>query len=310
MERVWGGDRISTVLGRKFPADRPIGESWEVYGELTIANGPLAGRTLDQAVRRQGAALVGSLSHPEAGFPLLTKWLDCHRWLSVQVHPDDALARELTGDPLARGKTECWFFHRCDPGASYIHGLVPGADPRRLRELQGRAVLELLREIEARPGTFCLTEAGTVHALGPGLMLYEIQQSSDLTYRLYDWDRPGLDGRARPLHLEESCRSMLEARPPRPGKVCAGLIGRVEVVSPFFVVERLEGDLRWETGGDSFEILTSVDEPLTVRAGGVEVELAPGAATVVPAQAGEVVLGAGPGSCLRTRVPAFGEGPP
>ncbi|MBI3927125.1 MAG: class I mannose-6-phosphate isomerase [Armatimonadetes bacterium] len=306
VERVWGGTRIATTFGRTPPGGQPIGESWEIYGELPIRNGPLAGKSLDQAARQLGTALLGTSCAPEDGFPLLTKWLDCNSWLSIQVHPDDRLARELTGDPAARGKTESWYFHRCEPGASYIHGL--SSDVEGLDSYQGEKWLELVNRVEAHQGACCLTEAGTVHALGPGLLLYEIQQSSDLTYRLYDWGRVGLDGRPRQLHPVEARRSIRESRPQAHRGLPRDVIGRLEVLSAFFVVERLEGDLDWKADPSSFEILTTLDAAARLKAGGVEVELAPGGAAVIPASAGAVALRPGEGHCLRIRVPSYEEG--
>lgn len=248
VERVWGGRRLAEAFGRPYPVDRPIGEAWEIYGELPVAEGEFRGLALDELVARLGPDLLGRGVSPEGGFPLLTKWLDCNDWLSIQVHPDDALARELTGQPDARGKTECWFIWEGE--GELLHGLAPGVDPEEWARLEGRAMVEGLDRVRPRPGDLLYTAAGTVHALGPGLLLYEIQQSCDLTYRLYDWDRVGLDGQPRDTHREEAVRCVLEVRPP------AAEVRADAIRSPFFSVERRAGEALLTSDGSSFAIVT------------------------------------------------------
>ncbi len=304
--RVWGGRRLEREFGRKLP-EGPVGESWELYGGLPILNGRWSGKVLDDVVREMGRELVGKAVDPSAGFPLLFKWLDCNSWLSVQVHPDDTLARSLTGNPKARGKTECWYFYRCDEDAVYIHGFKAGIDLPAVRQAGSKAIIEALHRRKAVEGVFCLTEAGTVHALGPGLMLYEIQQSSDLTYRLYDWDRVGLDGNKRPLHIEESWEAILKSRPTRPNGEPQGVVGKPEVVTSYFLVESFpSGSYSWETAEDSFEVITALDGAAEVIYGGEKMVISPGACVLIPAgrERLEVYFNKGRGG-LRTRVPVF-----
>ncbi|MEW6283265.1 MAG: class I mannose-6-phosphate isomerase, partial [Candidatus Eremiobacterota bacterium] len=228
------------------------------------------------------------------------------QWLSVQVHPDDALARRLTGDPEARGKTECWFVRWAAPGAEIIHGLRAGVE--ELRPDAG-----LVRQVERRnveSGDVFLTPAGTVHALGPGLVLYEIQQSSDLTYRLYDWDRPGLDGKPRPLHWEQSLTVLREVHPRAEPPPPVGVIGRLRVNTPFFLVEELHGWHGWTLDGTSFEVLTAFSGNATVRwNGGAEV-LSEGQAVILPAALPGEVEAHSQDRLLRTRLPGGGPSPP
>lgn len=207
--RIWGGRHLCDWLGRELPPG-PHGESWEIYGALPVTEGPWRGRTLDSLVKEFGRDLLGERADAtERSFPLLTKWLDCRDWLSVQVHPDDALAQTLTCDPQQRGKSEAWYVAKAEPEARLIHGLAPGVCPHSVLGADGAEVLAFLGYQSPTEGTLLYTGAGTVHALGPGYLIYEIQQSSDLTYRLYDW------GRDRPIHREESRRCVLEARSPQ-----------------------------------------------------------------------------------------------
>jgi len=287
VERVWGGRRLAETFGRPYPADRPIGEAWEIYGELPVAAGQFKGLTLDELVSRLGPDLVGRAVNSEGGFPLLTKWLDCNDWLSIQVHPDDSLARELTGLPEARGKTECWFIWEGD--GELLHGLAPGVQPAEWARREGRAMVDGLARIRPRPGDLLYTAAGTVHALGPGLLLYEIQQSCDLTYRLYDWDRVGLDGQPRDTHREEAVRCVLEVCPP------AAQVTADAIRSPFFTVERRSGPARISSDGASFALV------MLLGGGTVgNLSLAKGETALVPAALPEFAVKT-EGSWLYTR---------
>ncbi len=286
MVRVWGGRRLAPE------STQPIGERWEVYGELRLAGSE---ETLDQLCARLGRGLLGSWSpDPQQGFPLLIKWLDCQEWLSIQVHPDDSVA-----PPGLRGKAEAWYFAEVGEGAEVIHGWK-GSKPSRtqLQDLAPRDWLKLLNRFRPEPGSWSYTSPGTVHALGPGLLVYEVQQSSDLTYRLYDWDRLGLDGRPREMHLEQGitaiCDSLCEPKVEPP----ADLLGKLEVLCPHFVVESVSGPRQWSTTGRSFEIITAL-APAKVAGQ----ELAEGASILIPADAG-VVDCSTTGSWLRVRLAA------
>lgn len=293
---MWGGRRLAERFGRALPEGAPVGESWEVYGDLPVSGEEA---TLDDLCRRYGREFLGSASDPEGGFPLLVKWLDCHQWLSLQVHPDDERARALTGDPAARGKTECWHVVEAREGAELIHGLRPGVTEERLRRARGRELLELVNRLRPRPGDTLFTPAGTVHALGPGLLLLEVQQSCDLTYRLYDWDRPGLDGRPRPLHREQALRSILESRPP-PAVQPEGVVGRLVAACPYFAVEEIVQPVILRPGGRSFEILTLLRGSARVQGE----TLSAGDSVVLPACLEEIEVRPQAGSALlRTRVP-------
>ena len=208
-ERIWGGTRLGP------PRTLPIGELWLVGPWLVVADGPHAGRTLDAVAGELGPQLVGSATPAGAGprFPLLLKLLDPASWLSVQVHPNDAVARRLAG-PDAVGKAEAWYVLEADPGAELLAGARPGVREADLRAAMrlGAATTRLLARHAPAAGDVLLLTAGTLHAVGPGVLLYELQQPSDLTYRVDDWGRPA--SRTRPLHTKQALASVVpQSRP-------------------------------------------------------------------------------------------------
>ena len=203
---LWGGRRLGTVLGKALGEGSDYAESWEVVDhgadQSVVTNGPLAGTTLGQIVAQHGAELFGRHA-PQSHFPLLFKYLDCQRDLSVQVHPDDAAAARL--NPPDLGKTEAWLILDAQPGGKVYAGLKFGFDRASLAREVARGRTELcLNSLEPRVGDCIFIPAGTVHALGAGLLVAEIQQASDTTYRLFDWNRVGTDGQPRPLHVEQA----------------------------------------------------------------------------------------------------------
>ncbi len=216
---VWGGRRLGERFGKDLPPHVPLGESFEVSAlpgaESVVRSGPLAGRGLAGLAEEFGEALVGAPVRARYGdeFPLLIKLIDAAEDLSIQVHPDDGYARRQGLGP--RGKTEAWYV--LDSGRIAL-GLREGVDRRRLEQAlaAGRAEEAVsYRPVEA--ADVVLLPAGTVHALGRGTMVYEVQQASDLTFRLYDYGRPGLDGRPRELHLEQAMEVIdFEAPTPEP----------------------------------------------------------------------------------------------
>jgi len=204
---VWGGRRLAAALGRPLPGDGPYGEAWLVSDHAShtsvAAGGPAAGRTLRDLMGHDRAALLGPAAASHSSFPWLIKLLDANDWLSVQVHPDDAAAARLW--PGERGKTEAWFILDAAPGSRVYAGLKPGVDAARLRAaLADGTVADCLHSFTPRPGDCLFLPAGTVHAVGGGVLMAEVQQTSDATFRLYDWGRVGTDGKPRKLHVEEA----------------------------------------------------------------------------------------------------------
>jgi mannose-6-phosphate isomerase len=279
-ERVWGGRRLD-------PAGvRSIGEAWVVDGANRVLGGPLDGAPLDDAARQLGERLLGRRGAASASgrFPLLIKLLDAADWLSVQVHPDDEQAARLEGaDQL--GKTEAWHILEAEPGGRVIAGLQPGATRQRLeRAIRDGTLLELARYLEVRPGDTIFNRAGLVHALGPGLLLYEVQQSSDITYRVWDWNRPS--SAARPLHLERSLAVVrLEAQAEvTPASAADG--GRPLTSCRYFALERYGANAARLEPGDSFHAVTVVEGAALLRGDGWSEELGRFEGAVVPAEAG------------------------
>ncbi|MBR1573896.1 MAG: class I mannose-6-phosphate isomerase [Bacteroidales bacterium] len=204
---VWGGDRIAPFKG--VSSDRAdIGESWEisaVEGHLSVVeNGPLAGRDIRELAAEYQGKLLGDKVFAATGeeFPLLIKFIDARQDLSIQVHPDDAMAERLYG-PGRKGKTEMWYVVSATPGAYLLSGLTRAITPEDyVRLVEEHRITDVLARHELTPGDVFFLPAGRIHAIGAGSFVAEIQQTSDYTYRIYDYDRPGLDGKPRELHTE------------------------------------------------------------------------------------------------------------
>ncbi|MDA7891830.1 class I mannose-6-phosphate isomerase [Akkermansiaceae bacterium] len=208
MTRVWGGRSLETVYQRDLPDDQPYGESWEMSdraGEQSIvSSGPFAGKSLHDLWTNHREEIFGDDLTGD-GFPLLIKILDARDDLSIQVHPPAEVADELGGDP----KTEMWYIADCDPGAKLYIGLKDGCTRDTFeRSLAEGTVEEQVHAVSPRAGESIFIPSGRLHAIGAGFLIYEIQQNSDTTYRVFDWNRVGLDGAPRDLHIEESMASI------------------------------------------------------------------------------------------------------
>jgi mannose-6-phosphate isomerase len=207
---LWGGRKLGAVLGKHIGPDGSWAESWEVcdHGpdQSIVEFGPLEGITLGQLVAACGEDLLGR-HYPQPRFPLLLKFLDAAKMLSVQVHPNDEIAARL--NPPDLGKTEAWVVLEVEPGGLIYAGLKPGVDRQTLVAAiaQGRCQ-DCLHSFRPSPGDCIFLPAGTVHAFGGGVLVAEIQQSSDATLRLFDWNRLGPDGKPRPLHVEQALEAI------------------------------------------------------------------------------------------------------
>ncbi len=269
IEKVWGGRRLHGVFGRELPEATPIGESWEISGlreHLTrVAEGPFKGADLYRLAERHGNEIFGAdfARRCREDFPLLVKFIDASDVLSVQVHPNDEQAR-ARGFP--NGKSEAWVVIATDEGACVYRGFKAGVGPDEFRAaLDSGDVARVegcLEKIICRPGDVIDLPAGTVHAIGKGLLLCEIQQSSDITYRVYDWGRVGLDGKPRALHVEEAMK-VLDFGDPGPGTLAgrevelAGGARKVYRDSyPFHLeVASTSGEAALDSPGGRFEIV-------------------------------------------------------
>lgn len=207
--RVWGGRRLASALGRTLPDDQPYGESWDLVDrerdQSLVASGPWAGTPLHDLWTRHRAAVFGNAfaRARDARFPLLIKVLDCADDLSLQVHPPASVAAELGGEP----KTEMWYVAHADAGARLYAGVKAGVTRDGFeRALADGSVASCVHALDVRTGDSLFVPSGRLHALGRGLLIYEIQQNSDTTYRVFDWNRAGLDGKPRELHVAQSLR--------------------------------------------------------------------------------------------------------
>ena len=212
---LWGGDTLPRLKGIAVPGT-PVGESWEVSAmpgkESVVADGPLEGRNLAELAADYGAELLGEESIRRYGlrFPLLVKFIDARRDLSIQVHPDDSLAGKLHG---SNGKTEMWYVLSAEPGSNVILGFRRPIDAERFASIAGTAaILDEVNYYPTQAGASFMVPAGTLHSIGAGNVLAEIQQSSDLTYRVYDYGRTDADGHPRALHIASALRA-LDYRP-------------------------------------------------------------------------------------------------
>src|SRR5258708_1168293 len=219
VQPIWGGSELAAWLNLPEPRPERLGETWEVYDQNRIRNGVLAGRTLAEATRQLGAALVGrrTIERYGADFPLLAKFIDAAGRLSIQVHPDDAYAHEHEAATGFHGKTEAWYILSAAPGATVIYGLArPSSRAEFAAAIQADQVIGLMQRLPVKAGDVIFVPAGTVHAVESGIVLFEIQQKSDLTYRLYDWDRRDpATGQPRALQGDKSLDVMDYAPAPR-----------------------------------------------------------------------------------------------
>ncbi len=205
MTRVWGGRELERVYGRQLPeAETPYGESWEIVDrgneQSVVDEGPLAGTALHELWTSRREEIFGDGYGAHARFPVLIKILDARDDLSIQVHP-----RAGQAGPDAEPKTEMWFIAGCDPGAKLYVGLKRGVTRAAFeRALEDGDVADCVHAIEPQPGDSIFIPSGRLHAIGAGFLIHEIQQNSDTTYRVFDWNRAGLDGKPRQLHISES----------------------------------------------------------------------------------------------------------
>jgi mannose-6-phosphate isomerase len=210
MERVWGGRELEHSYHRKLPnSDQPIGESWEIVdredAQSVVDDGPWHGTTLHDLWTNHREEIFGEglADHPR--FPILIKVLDARDDLSIQVHPPVALAASLGGEP----KAEMWFIADCDPGAKLYAGLKKGVTREDFeKSIIAGSVADVVHAISPEPGDSIFIPSGRLHAIGAGFLIHEIQQNSDTTYRVFDWNRLGLDGQPRQLHVNQSLASI------------------------------------------------------------------------------------------------------
>jgi mannose-6-phosphate isomerase len=291
-ERVWGGRELERLYEKKLPAGQVIGESWEISDrpndESVVANGKFAGKNLRWLMENFSRELLGDAKPAsENRFPLLCKILDAREKLSLQVHPPAHKAAELKGEP----KTEMWFIADAAPGASLYVGLKNGVTRAEFeKKISDGSVAECFHKIPVRAGDAMFLPSGRVHAIGDGLVIFEIQQNSDTTYRVFDWNRTGLDGKPRELHVAQSLASidfndfeprLVENKFVNDGKISK----RVLVSDPLFNVETWKVD----SGANGFlkpqkmQIITATAGEIEIKNNSEIVKLSAGQFCLIPA---------------------------
>ena len=291
-ERIWGGRELERLYAKPLPPGKPIGESWEISdrpGDASvIANGPLAGKNLRWLMENHARELLGD-AKPAAGgrFPLLCKILDAREKLSLQVHPPANKAVELKGEP----KTEIWFIADAAPDASLYVGLKRGVTRADFeKEISDGSVADCFHRIPVRAGDAMFLPSGRVHAIGSDLVIFEIQQNSDTTYRVFDWNRVGLDGKPRELHVAQSLASidfndfepkLVETKFNADGKIQK----RPLVNDPLFNVETWK--LNSGAGGllkpKKLQIIAATGGKIEIKSGPISVNLSAGQFCLIPA---------------------------
>lgn len=291
----WGGRNLETIFGRQLPPGI-VAESWEVAahpnGSSTVDNGPLQGKTLPEVMELLGEELVGehsSAALARGRFPLLVKLLDCRQWLSVQVHPNDAYGLAHEGE---WGKTEMWVVLHAEPGAELIYGFAQGMTKEKYAEaIGGDRSAEGLHRVKVKPGDVIFVPAGAIHALGPGIIVTEIQQNSDTTYRIYDWGRP------RPVHIQQALDvldfNLIEPQPVKPKVVLDEEGFQVEQLAscPYFETERLTMPAGYEffglCDGTTFELWAAIQGRATIYSDADPLTLSAVQWALLPAALGE-----------------------
>jgi mannose-6-phosphate isomerase len=299
-DRVWGGDKIRTVLGLDFAPHDRCAEAWVLSGvedrQTVVSNGFLAGNEINELVEIYMDELVGGKVFDTTGdvFPLLIKFIDAREWLSIQVHPDDDLA--LKRD-MPNGKTEMWYVIQADENAGLISGFRKKVTRQQyLLHLQNKTLPEILNFEQVRAGDVFFMPAGRIHALGPGILLAEIQQTSDATYRIYDWDRVDKDGKGRDLHTEQALAAIdFNVYPEYKTRYSSRMNETSELVTcPYFTTNKVELARPLEKDYselDSFEVYICLDGKMVINSEeGGKVELRKGEVLLIPASVERVEL--------------------
>lgn len=300
-QTIWGGRLLGERMGKPIGEQSNYAESWEVVDhgadQSVVATGHLAGRTLAGLLAEHPSWLMGDAMEPQ--FPLLLKYLDCHRVLSVQVHPDDRYAASMRVPD--RGKTEAWFIVDAQPGAILYAGLKAGVDASALRAaIQAGSAEELLHRVHPQVGDCVFIPAGTVHAIGAGLLVAEIQQSSDTTFRLYDWNRVDETGHSRELHVEQGLEvTDFDSGPVQPRRASDGKSGWQSLVQcDSFHLQSLQSGTERIGGDGVFHILSVPHGTACVRSGSDETPLARGESVLLPAAHPEAIVQASEGATV------------
>lgn len=302
-ERIWGGTKLKTVLDKPITSDI-TGESWElstVENDISvIANGPLEGQPLTELIKLAPDEILGTKVHERFGiqFPLLFKFIDAREDLSIQVHPNDELAKKRHN---SFGKTEMWYVMNADPGSRIIVGFSEKSSAAEfMKNLDNKTLPSILNQVEPRHGDVFFLETGTIHAIGAGIMVAEIQQTSDITYRVYDWDRVDAQGKSRELHLDMAIDAMnydvVQAQKPYAKEANRS---NPVVDCPYFTTAflPLDGDVKINKSGETFTVYMCVDGYFSLETAAGSWKYKKGDTVLVPAALTNYLL-AGRGDLL------------
>ncbi len=312
-ERIWGAQRLAEKYNRNLEHGK-IGESWEIAchenGMGIIQNGALKGMPLKDAIDKHGEKLLGSAVYNEAykKFPLLIKILDANDSLSVQVHPDDKYADIYEDGEL--GKTEMWYIIDAKPGAKLVYGVKKNCDKASFRKSIEKGSLEAcLHELEVKAGDVLYIPAGVVHAIGEGILIYEIQQNSDVTYRVYDWNRVDDSGQKRQLHVEQAM-DVIDFNSNLSGSLPGLKINEpggqriLYIVTEYFAMDELKvnGMMNIVMDGERFQTITCIEGQGTIDYDDGRVSLTSGTSCFLPASLSKIDL-FGKGTFIRAWIP-------
>ena len=298
-ERIWGGRRLETLFGKTLPSGTSIGESWEVSdrpgAESIITNGPLQGHSLRWLMENHQGELLGDSPAKNGRFPWLAKMLDAEADLSVQVHPPEAMAKILEGEP----KTEAWFIAHAEPTARLIAGLPAAVTQTSFTErINQPDFAECLHAVHAQADKSFFIPSGRLHALGAGTVVFEIQENSDTTYRIYDWDRTGLDGQPRELHIEQALQAIdFEDHEPT---FCLADWRKFKGFSSYLIADqpgvfhlsytRIDESIRFPLPGGGLRLIAVTHNSLNLQSADISLRLNAGQFALVPVSTEKVTI--------------------
>lgn len=288
-ERIWGGTKLKDFLNKSFEGNQ-IGESWElstVANDVSVvSNGEFAGLNLNELIEKYPTQILGAKSIEKFGleFPLLFKFLDAKEDLSIQVHPNDELAKQRHN---SFGKTEMWFVLQADENGRLVVGFKNKTNEKEyLKHLENKTLVDILNEIPVKKGNAFFLETGTVHAIGAGVLVAEIQQTSDITYRLYDWDRVDANGNSRELHNDLAVEAINYEEANTKVVYKNKTNESVNLVEcPFFVTNIIEvsGKYNWKKKKESFTVFMCTEGNFTLIASNSKSEFKKGDTVLIPA---------------------------
>ena len=295
---LWGGDKLREDFGIESDC-RPLAEAWVLSchpdGPSIVATGPLAGKTLPEYIKKEGPACLGTDCEKFSDFPILGKLIDAKGDLSIQVHPSNeyALAHEHQF-----GKTEMWYVLDCEPGATLYYGFQHQISREEFQQrIQDNTLTEVLNAVPVEKGDLFFIPAGTLHAIRKGIMVAEIQQNSNVTYRIYDYGRVGADGKPRQLHIQQALE-VTQRTPPQPDPDFHGHLAQC----PYFTVDVMEGRFTLDCVPESFVSVLVLEGTGALWEGDESMSLRKGESLFIPAGAGQCRLEGDGLKCLVTRV--------